>query len=82
MTEHRPRQFEVVPPTMPRLHLEVIADRTGAPEWRVEYCDQDGGCYVTIFAGPAGEARAKAYWTALQLGEIDIIVAADVPPPA
>ena len=41
----------------------------------------DGGGYVTIFAGPAAEARAKAYWTALQLGELDIIVAADVPPP-
>jgi hypothetical protein len=82
MTEYPRQPIEVVLPTSPRLHLEVLADRTGQPEWRVEYCDNDGGCYVTIFAGPAAEARAKAYWTALQLGEIDIIVAADVPPPA
>jgi len=68
--------IEVISPTAPRLNLVVIADRTGQPEWRVEYFDDDGGCYVTIFSGPAAEARAKAYWTALQLGELDIIAAA------
>jgi hypothetical protein len=67
---------EVIAPTAPRLNLAVIADRTGRPEWRVEYFDDDGGCYVTIFSGPAAEARAKAYWTALQLGELDIFAAA------
>jgi hypothetical protein len=25
--------------------------------WRVEYFEADGGCYVTIFAGPAAEKR-------------------------
>jgi hypothetical protein len=69
--------IEVIAPTAPRLDLAGIADRTGQPEWRVEYFDDDGGCYVTIFSGPAAEARAKAYWTALQLGELDIIAAAD-----
>jgi hypothetical protein len=56
--------IEVIAPTALKLNLAVIADCTGRPEWRVEYFDDDGGCYVTIFAGPAAEARAKAYWTA------------------
>ena len=68
---------EVIAPSAARLNLAVIADRTGQLEWRVEYFDDDGGCYVTIFSGPAAEARAKAYWTALQLGELDIIAAAN-----
>jgi hypothetical protein len=71
MTDH----IEGLAPTAPRVDLVVIADRTGQPGWRVEYFDDDGGCYVTIFAGPVAEARAKAYWTALQLGEADIIAA-------
>jgi hypothetical protein len=68
--------IEVIAPTAPMLNLAVIADRTSQPEWHVEYFDDDGGCYVTIFAGPASEARAKAYWTVLQLGEIDIVATA------
>ena len=36
-------------------HADVILqeDRNGNGEWRVEYQDDDGACYVTIFAGPA-----------------------------
>jgi hypothetical protein len=34
-------------------------------EWRVEYFDDDGGCYVAIFAGPAAEQRARDYRDAL-----------------
>ena len=30
--------------------VTVIEDRDGG-EWRVEYFDDDGGCYVTAFAG-------------------------------
>jgi hypothetical protein len=51
---------EVIAPTAPRLNLAVIADRTGRPEWRVEYFHDDGGCYVTIFSGPPAEARATS----------------------
>ena len=36
-----------------------------AGEWRVEYFDDDGGCYVAIFAGPAAEQRARDYRDAL-----------------
>lgn len=35
--------------------IEAFADRKGRPEWRVEYFDDDGGCYVTIFGGPFAE---------------------------
>jgi hypothetical protein len=42
-------------------HAEVILhedfDRNG--ESRVEYQDDDGGCYITIFAGPKAEQRAR-----------------------
>ena len=46
--------------------IDVFADRQGLPEWRVEYVDDDGGCYVTIFAGPFAEKRAREYADALK----------------
>jgi len=39
-------------------------------EWRVEYFDEDGGCYVVIFAGPAAERRAREYVAALKAGTV------------
>jgi hypothetical protein len=53
-------------------HGEVSEDREGNGEWRVEYFDADGGCYVTIFAGPAAENRAGGYYTALKTGLLKI----------
>jgi hypothetical protein len=42
--------------------MSVNEDRHGASEWRVEYFDDDGGCYVTIFAGPvAREAGMRLF---------------------
>jgi hypothetical protein len=38
--------------------------------------DDDGGCYVTIFAGPAAEQRARtyyAYYEALQMKRLPTI---------
>jgi hypothetical protein len=32
----------------------------------------DGACYVTIFAGPAAEQRARHYYDALQTGSLGI----------
>jgi hypothetical protein len=37
----------------------VFEGRKEKGEWRVEYFDDDGGCYVTIFAGP-GAPKASA----------------------
>jgi hypothetical protein len=37
-------------------------------QWRVEYFGKDGGCYVTIFAGPRAEERARDYLEALMAG--------------
>jgi hypothetical protein len=56
--------------------VSVNEDRSGTGEWRVEYFDDDGGCYVTIFAGPAAERRARdlrgglAYEHVVDLSEI------------
>jgi hypothetical protein len=38
--------------------------------------DDDGGCYVTIFAGPAAEQRACTYYEALQMKRLPTIRAA------
>ena len=38
--------------------IKVFEDQIVSGEWRVEYFDDDGGCYVAIFAGPAAE-RAR-----------------------
>ena len=36
--------------------VAVFEDRYGSGEWRVEYNDDDGGCYVTVFRGGAAGA--------------------------
>jgi hypothetical protein len=61
-------------------HADVILheDLDGNGEWRVEYQDDDGACYPTIFAGPAAERRALEYFTALQAGRIKTIRAGTV----
>jgi hypothetical protein len=50
--------------------IKVFEDRIVSGEWRVEYFDGDGGCYVAIFAGPAAERRAKDYGDALTTGRL------------
>ena len=50
--------------------LKVYADPHGRPEWRVEYFDEDGACYVTLFAGPEAEQRAQEYHGALKSGTL------------
>ena len=39
--------------------IAVFEDRREAGDWRVEYFDDDVGCYVTMFAGPGAERRAR-----------------------
>lgn len=50
--------------------IQVFQDRAGLPEWRVEYFDTEGGCYVTAFSGPEAERRARAYGEALESGKL------------
>jgi hypothetical protein len=50
--------------------IKVFEDREGRSEWRVEYLDDDGGCYVAIFSGPAAEMRARDYQAALVAGRV------------
>jgi hypothetical protein len=61
-------------PSVRSFHAEVSVneDRHGSGEWRVEYFDNDGGCYVTIFAGPASERRARDYFASLKSGRLKI----------
>ena len=53
--------------------IAIFEDRHGSGEWRVEYFDDDGACYVTIFAGPDAEKRARDYHDALKTGLISIL---------
>ena len=55
------------------MSARVFPDRTNSREWRVEYEDSDSGCYVTIFAGPKAEERARAYSGALNAGKLETI---------
>jgi|EndMetStandDraft_8_1072994.scaffolds.fasta_scaffold324918_1 hypothetical protein len=50
--------------------VSVQEDCDGTGEWRVEYFDTDGGCYVTVFAGPKAEKRARDYFEALRFGRL------------
>ena len=56
-------------------HAQVwlLEDRDAPGEWRVEYQDEDGGGYVTIFAGPAAERRARTSHEALQAKRLPTI---------
>jgi hypothetical protein len=57
----------------------VHEDRYGTGEWYVEYFDDDGGCYVTVFGGPEAERRACEYFAALKNGKLCTIRAMMVP---
>jgi hypothetical protein len=50
--------------------VSVQEDRDVIGDWRVEYFDTDGGCYVTMFAGPKAEKRARDYFEALRFGRL------------
>ena len=57
--------------------IKVFQDHSGVAkwhnEWRVEYSDTQGGSYVTIFAGPQAEQRARDYHNALIMGALQAI---------
>jgi hypothetical protein len=50
--------------------VTVIEDSDGTGDWRVEYFDDDGACYITMFAGPKAEKRARDYFQALKFGRL------------
>lgn len=52
--------------------MEVFRDENDPASWRVEYQDEEGRCYVVIFAGPEAERRARAYFAALECGALDL----------
>jgi hypothetical protein len=50
--------------------LALSEDREIPGEWLVEYFDDDGADYVTIFTGEEAEARARDYRDALKGGQL------------
>ena len=69
------RKSIAIPPCENDFHADVILheDFGGNGEWRVEYQDDDGACYVTIFAGPVAERRARDYFEALKSGALKTV---------
>ena len=57
--------------------IRVFQEHSGVAkwhnEWRLEYSDAEGGSYVTIFAGPQAEQRARDYQNALVMGALDAV---------
>ena len=43
------------------MEYAAFQDKMVAGEWRVEAFDDDGRCFVTIFAGPDAKLRAEEY---------------------
>jgi hypothetical protein len=50
--------------------IHVAEDSLHPGDWRVEYFDDDGGCYVTIFSGPSAKERARDYADAVTSGAL------------
>jgi hypothetical protein len=48
--------------------LKLFEDKASPGAWRVEYFDDDGGCYVTVFGGHQAENRARDYYVAMRTG--------------
>ncbi len=43
------------------LRAKVFRDREHAEDWRVEKYDEEGGCEITSFSGPAVQERARCH---------------------
>jgi len=52
------------------LELALANDLEMPDDWRVEYFDGDGTCYVAIFVGQEAEARARDYHDAIRDGRL------------
>ena len=70
LTDDQRKRVVVGSPMKLESNITVFEDRGVSGQWRVEYVDEDGGCYVTIFAGPAAEHRAREYQQALVTGRL------------
>lgn len=44
-----------------QIEIEILKDKQNPGDWRVEWSDEDGSCYVTIFSGPFADLRAIQY---------------------
>ena len=57
------------------LDLALANDLEIPDDWRVEYFDGDGTCYVAIFVGQEAEARARDYHDAIRDGRLGTRIA-------
>jgi hypothetical protein len=55
--------------------VTIIEDQSRNGDWLVEYSDAHGGRYVTIFAGPEPERRARDYFHVLKTGVVQTGIA-------
>jgi hypothetical protein len=53
--------------------ISAFEGREEDGEWRVEYFDDDGGCYVAVFAGPEAQRRAQDCADALKAGVLTLV---------
>jgi hypothetical protein len=53
--------------------VSVHPDCEGGNHWLVEWGDNDGGCYVTVFEGRMAEQRARDYFDALKSGRLKVL---------
>jgi hypothetical protein len=60
------------------IEFVLAQDRLVPDDWRVEYFDHDSRCYVTVFAGPAAQQRARIYFDALTAGTLKAACAGDL----
>ena len=65
----------ILPSDEPARDLTLIEDEVMRGEWRVEYFDDDGDDYVTIFVGQEAESRARDYRDAIKQGRLGTRIA-------
>jgi hypothetical protein len=65
----------ILPSDEPARDLALVEDEVIPGEWRVEYFDDDGDDYVTIFVGQEAEARARDYRDAIKEGRLGTRIA-------
>jgi hypothetical protein len=57
------------------LDLSISRDPVIASRWRVEWLDNEGAVYITIFAGPSAEERARDFREAVADGRLSARIA-------
>jgi hypothetical protein len=65
----------ILPSDEPARDLTLVEDEVIPGEWRVEYFDEEGDDYLTIFVGQQAELRARDYRDAIKEGRLETRIA-------